>query len=388
MCSQTKQKGNILIVDDIPKNLQVLGSILIKEGHQVAFARAGEEALRLAASTDFELILLDVMMPGLNGFEVCRRLRSSMKNQTVPVIFLTARVEQESIIEGFKSGGQDYITKPFHAEELLARVNTQLELRYKTKELALLNASLEQKVEKRTLEIRQANAKLSKLDQAKSNFLALVSHELRTPLNALNGFSEMLVQTHLDEEQKEYLGFMRVSAERLMRFSEAAILISQLENERYTLSKQIHDVADIIQSAVVRVRADMACFPSLKILEAAHVEADFDLLENAFGHIIFNACQHNREGEKVEITINAFGSNCLIVVRDFGPGFSEEIMGTLFKKFSSDKILYHSDGLGLGLTTARMIMAAHDGDIKVENLPQSGAKVSMILPLAKCPKDL
>ena len=119
----------ILIVDDLPKNLMVLGNILLKEKFQIAYAKNGKEALAQAFETDFDLILLDIMMPEMDGFEVCSILRDDERTAKTPIIFLTAKNDTESIIKGFEVGAQDYLTKPFNTNELLARVHTHLELK-------------------------------------------------------------------------------------------------------------------------------------------------------------------------------------------------------------------------------------------------------------------
>ncbi len=374
----------ILIVDDIPKNLQILGNVLAGKGYKVAFARSGEEALRILENSSFDLILLDIMMPGIDGFETCRQIRKIPKEQDTPIIFLSARIEQESIVEGFHSGGQDYITKPFQQEELLARVSTHLDLRFKSLEVKKLNQHLEQKVDERTHQLKKAYKKLERLDEAKNNFLALVSHELRTPLNALNGFSEMLSSTTLNEEQEEYLDYMRKSSNRLMRFADAAILISQLESQSYQISREAHNIRDVIEEAIIRIRAEFPeCQPIIKQEIPVLGSADDELILKAMMHVIRNACQHNTAERPIEINISKQENMGKISIRDFGEGFSEEVMNVLFKKFSGDKLMHHSEGLGLGLATVRLIIQAHEGDIRIFNHDDDGGVVEILLPLAQ-----
>lgn len=135
----------ILIVDDIPKNIQILGSVLIENKYNVEFATNGEEALQWAMNENFDLILLDVMMPEMDGFEVCTKLKSNYKTKEIPIIFLTAKNDSESIVAGFKTGAVDYISKPFNAEELLVRVNTHIKLQYAQKQLQEKNTELAKK---------------------------------------------------------------------------------------------------------------------------------------------------------------------------------------------------------------------------------------------------
>lgn len=137
--------NKILVVDDIKKNIQVLGSILGKEGYAVSYATDGSKALEMTTTDDFDLILLDVMMPGIDGFEVCRRLKEERKTQEIPILFLTAKSEQDDIVRGLQQGAVDYLTKPFNTAELLARVKTHMTLRQAQHTICLRNAELEEK---------------------------------------------------------------------------------------------------------------------------------------------------------------------------------------------------------------------------------------------------
>ena len=179
--------AKVLIVDDVPANLDVLSQSLDDSGYNVLVATSGEIALKVAAQTGPDLILLDVMMPGIDGFETCRRLKANPELQDTPVLFLTARDELSGVLEGFQVGGLDYITKPFQKEEVLIRIRTHLErtrlaqeLAKKNHELADLNAHLEQKVEERTVELRQKVKELEGKDRIAQHLLTL--HSLQETL--------------------------------------------------------------------------------------------------------------------------------------------------------------------------------------------------------------
>jgi len=155
-----KRKANILIVDDVSRNIQILGSILRGEGYSLAFATSGQQALDIVASQHFDLVLLDVMMPGMNGFEVCRKLQEEPVTAQIPVIFLTAKTATDDIVEGLEAGAVDYVTKPFNAPELNARVRTHLRLRQVEEELRERNAELVKVNE----ELQQTMQQLNKLE--------------------------------------------------------------------------------------------------------------------------------------------------------------------------------------------------------------------------------
>jgi len=182
MSKDSTRKFKVLIVDDVPKNIQLAGSILQKEGYHISFANNGETALNLTKTNDFDLILLDIMMPEMDGFEVCGQLKQKPETRDIPIIFLTAKTGTESTIKGFEIGAVDYVTKPFNEKELLARVRTHLELRDAQKNL------------------REANA-------TKDKFFSIIAHDLKNPFNALLGLSKLLLQNFdiFDDDKKNIL---------------------------------------------------------------------------------------------------------------------------------------------------------------------------------------
>ena len=181
----------ILIVDDNPQNLQVLGNLLQKEKYEIEFAVNGEATLDWLINRQFDLILLDINMPGMNGFEVCKRIRSDKKMYDVPIIFLSAESERESILKGFEVGAQDFVIKPFDSRELLARVKTQLDLKSKTEKLEKINEWLGKKIENwlkvsvdrpRGVETSDLSAKLIEFDKNQSYVLKDICLELSTSI--------------------------------------------------------------------------------------------------------------------------------------------------------------------------------------------------------------
>lgn len=175
--------ARILTVDDVPANLDVLSQSLESDGYNVLVATSGEAAIQVARQTSPDLILLDVMMPGIDGFETCRRLKADPDTADAPVIFLTARNELEGVLEGFQAGGVDYIAKPFQKEEVLIRIRTHLERDRLARDLADLNAHLEQKVQERTAELRQKVVELEGRDRIAQHLLTY--HSLDETLGVL-----------------------------------------------------------------------------------------------------------------------------------------------------------------------------------------------------------
>src|SRR5262245_15914842 len=193
--------SHILVVDDLTKNLQVVGTMLRAQGYDVMPATSGPHALELVQMDPPDLILLDLMMPEMDGLEVCRRLKADPLTQPIPVIFLTASNEMEHLVKGFEVGAVDYVTKPFNAPELLARVRTHLELK-QARDLIFRNG----------LELRRLN-------EEKNEIMGIAAHDLRSPLNAVKGYSEMVL---------EDAALGRENAELIQRIHEAATRMAEM----------------------------------------------------------------------------------------------------------------------------------------------------------------
>ena len=211
---------------------------------------AAVDALEIARYKLPDLILLDIAMPVMDGYEVCARLKADPATRDIPVIYLTARTEPEDILKGFESGAVDYILKPFNATELIARVKTHLELRAKTEALKTMNQRLEEEVKLRTAEITEANLnltetnrkletayeELSNLDKAKDEFIQHINHELRTPLQGIHGFTLILEDIVETPEQKEYLQSINSLVKRLVKLSEISLLFTEIKAKNYKIT--------------------------------------------------------------------------------------------------------------------------------------------------------
>jgi len=372
----------ILIVDDISKNIQILGNILSQKDYDVAYAQSGEEALKLCENQQFDLILLDIMMPGMDGYEVCKKLKKQEHTTDIPIIFLTAKAEMDSIIKGFEVGGQEYITKPFNSLELLARVQTHLLLQSQKKELVKVNNNLEDMVAARTTDLNEANKRLSQLDQAKTNFLALISHEMRTPLNGIIGLTQLLEQTDIDTSQKEYLNFLTEASSRLVKFSEIALLITRLKIDKYNpdilpvslihlITTAIDQFKGVFPNSTIRINFTP---PEKKLL----VMADSDLAVIGIGMILENTNQFAGSGALLEIKIVEKEAFVEIHFNDNGPGFTEAALEHIFELFSSGDIMHH-EGTGLSLATLKLISDVQNAQVNVMNSKEGGATIILTM---------
>lgn len=370
----------ILIVDDVSKNIQILGNILSQKAYQIAYAQNGNQALDICKVQDFDLILLDIMMPGIDGYQVCNHLKNNPKTADIPIIFLTAKADMDSIIHGFETGGQDYITKPFNAAELLARVNNHLLIKRQKEQLKKMNLHLEDIVNERTNELENANRKLNIIDQAKSNFLSLISHEIRTPLNGVLGLTELLGGTNIDDKQKEYLQNLEDVSKRLFKFSDAALLITALKINSYRPDVLPVSLSNILVDATNEFRKSGSNLKISTVLPDKDllVLVDSELIKTCILYIFENASKFAVPDPELNILLNVNVNGVKISFKDNGPGFSKEALESLFDLFSAGDIL-HSEGTGLGLATVKLILDAHEAKIDVCNIDSGGAEVVITL---------
>ncbi len=372
----------ILIVDDTPENIDVLNGLLSDFKRKIAID--GERALKIAFSdTPPDLILLDIMMPGMDGYEVCKRLRENDVTKDIPVIFLTAKSTREDIIKGFESGGQDYVTKPFDHHELLQRVKTHLELKSQRETLQKMNEILDQKVKERTKELEESNTKLSEaleqlkgLDHAKTNFLKLISHEVRTPINGIMGSTYFLEEIVEDEEMTEFIDMLKVSVERLNRLSNMALEITEMETFTELRATDTIDLAEIVSNAIEQENNDNFTFDTQ--LNSAPCNGESDRISKAVSELVNNAIKFSK-GNTIEVTTGVDEKYAKVRITNNSDDIDERKIQELFKPFglSGDHTDNHT---GLGLTYANAVAALHNGKLEIEN---SNGKTSVTLKFLK-----
>jgi two-component system, sensor histidine kinase and response regulator len=382
-----EKKPLILIVDDVSRNLKLLGSILYEKKYEIAMADSGKEALRILQEISPDLILLDIMMPEMDGYEVCKVLKENESTASIPVIFLTAKSEADHIVKGFEYGAADYITKPFNAKELLSRVATHIDLKLRSEELLSLNNNLEKIVISRTEELAEAKARLEKLDKSKTYFLSLLAHELNTPINEINGFTNLLKSSMSDEEDLESLHYIDLSVSRLKKYADLSSLLTRLKAEKYEfqfeeyrldnlIDEVIFEMKDYANSCKVRFNVNMCT-------NCKNIRYDHFLIKKAFYLIIENAIKHSPDNGIVHITGTNTGKEYIVKIQDQGNGFSPDSLETLFELFTSDEIMHHKEGFGLGLATVKIIIDSHQGRIFAKNLENNGAEIILCFNLSE-----
>ncbi|MGA1867904.1 MAG: response regulator [bacterium] len=388
MSNDLSRNYNVLIVDDEPNILKSCERLFQSSNNiNVWKSTDGNEALSMAKSINFDLFLLDIMLPVIDGFVICDYLKADPKTNDIPIIFLTGRDEAGLIVKGFEHGAQDYITKPFNAQELLARVKTHLELREKTERLSSMNCILEKKVAERTAQLAEANEKLLNLEKTKSTFLALISHELRTPLTGITILINLIEESMQSDKQKEYMRCLKTSTDSLIKFSETALLITSLKACKNKIVTKPIPVKSLIIIAIGRTqyRADQKNLRLImeEMSEKPEILVDRELIEQCLENILDNAIRYSPERSGIVLKAIDNKDSVVIEINDSGPGFSEESLRMLFEFFVSDDIAHHTEGLGLGLAAVKLIMDAHFGKIEVENRQEGGASVRLIFGVNK-----
>lgn len=354
--------NKVLIVDDIPENLQVLSNVLYQQGIEVGFATSGEQALEAIENIMPDLILLDVQMPEMDGFEVCNKLKSLPKTKNIPIIFLTAKTDQEDIIRGFEIGAVDYITKPFQSQELVSRVKTHLELN-----------NSKRIIENQLIQLRQTNATKDKL-------FSLIAHDLKGPINALVGISDILIEDfdRLNTEQlKKMHKSIKETSVKGLKLLQNLLEWSQIQTGRIAFSPKPHSIArtvdDILQ--LLSLNADLKNLKIQNKCDTTHrIFFDYNMIHAVLRNLIGNSIKFSESNG--EIFIESFENKDFweIQIHDFGIGISQENIENLFKieNHSLINVTSKEKGTGLGLIICKEYIQKHLGDIWVESNQKTG----------------
>ncbi len=375
-------KPKILIIDDIPDNIQILGSFLIDNNYNVSFSTTADESLKLIKKNNYDLILLDIMMPDINGYELCKIIKKNKLKSEIPIIFITAKTDSDSIVEGFKIGAVDYISKPINKFELLSRVKTHIKLYKQNKYLQNINITLEQKVEERTQELNKLNDQLEILEQAKSDFLKLISHELRTPITEINLIAQILKSIIKNSKQNEYIEKLNNATNRLIEISELALLITTLKIETPREYDEILDIKYIIESVVGKYYFK-AKEKNLKLdlkIENFNIYGDYNLFQKCVEIVLDNSIKYSIDNSEIIIKTYIKNKKRILEFIDSGAGFNTSNFNAITDVFNNLNIDNHKEGMGLGYQALKMILDFHNGNIEISNKEEGkGAIVKILL---------
>lgn len=349
--------STILIVDDNAENLRVLKNVLDQPGRDVRAATSGPPALAVAQKMPIDLILLDINMPGMDGYEVCRRLKSHPATQDIPVIFLSANTETENIVQGFALGGADYITKPFEIAEVEARVNTHLQLSRLQRQLARHNEELEATVQARTSELREAHAKLFRLDAAKDDFFRLISHEVRTPLNGMVALEIALSDLGGDDPLEEPHQIFLKSFRSMVEIVDHALALVEFKGEaegQSTETIRLGELIDVAHRSIASFAAENAVvLPPVKGDSTHRVRGEVRHYQLALREVLKAAILLTAPEQAVEVHLT---DPLTVLVASHGRAFEAEELAGIFEIFGPRHALASTLDLGLGPCVANQVL--------------------------------
>ncbi|MBI9033101.1 MAG: response regulator [Bacteroidales bacterium] len=382
--------SRILIIEDMPKNLQLIGTILKKENYLVSMASNAKDALVSIERELPDLILSDIMLPGMNGFVFCEKLKSIETYKNIPIIFLSGLTDKLNKVHGFSIGASDYITKPIEKDELLARVKTHLTIRKLSKELEETNIDLERKVSERTKELLLAKDKAEESERVKTAFLASISHELRTPLNSIIGFSDLILNDIISQNPIEYVKNINTSGLQLLEIIEGIFSMALLETGETVINHNefiLNDVMDDIRNQISlehqsRNNPNLQVFYQELVGEKLIVlRTDKFKLKQILLILINNALKFTNEGS-VNYGFVLNPENLCFYVKDTGIGIPEKDNQIIFDRFrqldQTDSKLY--GGLGVGLSIAKQLSEILEFELNFESKLNQGSTFYLNIP--------
>jgi len=377
-------KATVLVVDDTQDNLALMSSLL-RSDYRVKIATSGEKALRIAMSdSPPDLILLDIMMPDMDGYEVCVQLKNNPKTEHIPVIFLTAKAEEDDEKRGLELGAVDYITKPISPPLVMARVRNHLALKGMTDFL-----------QERNTELKEARATADHANQAKSDFLASMSHELRSPLNAILGFAQLLESDTPPPtpDQKESLTRILKAGWHLLGLINEVLDLAKVESRQVSLTREPLSLGEVMIECEDMVRSQAEphgihlLFPSS--IPKAFVLADRTRVKQVLLNLLSNAIKYNREDGTVKFDC-ALGSEGFtrVSIRDSGYGLRPDQVGDLFQAFNRlGQEAGGVEGTGIGLVVTKQLVELMGGRVGVESTVGVGSNFWFELPSAAGPAN-
>ena len=376
------EKATILVVDDTPDNLALMNSLL-KDDYKVRIANGGEKALKIAVSdSPPDLILLDITMPGMDGYEVCQRLKRDPRTMNIPVIFLTAKAEMEDEKKGLELGAVDYITKPMSPPIVMARVKNHLALK-----------AMADVLQKKNLELEKARAAAEKANLAKSDFLSSMSHELRSPLNAILGFAQLLETAAplLTPAQVANIDQILQAGWHLLRLINEILDLSAIESGKVSLSSEAVSLAELLSECEdmmetqAQERGLHMTFPRFD--HPVFVWVDRTRLKQIIINLLSNAIKYNRERGSVIVECSASAPGRIrISVKDTGAGLPPELLAQLFQPFNRlGQAVGDVAGTGIGLMVTKRLAELMDGVLGVESTVGKGSVFWCELAAAAAP---
>jgi len=369
--NKLENKNLILLVDDQPKNLQLAATVL-NPFYKLLIAGNGVNAIKIAKDKKPDLILLDIMMMDMSGYEVCKELKNLPETSDIPIIFLTAKTEEQDIVKGFELGGVDYITKPFKAKEMLARIKTHIELRQANKT------------------IEKQNNELVKINNEKDKFFSIIAHDLRSPFTGLLSLTQMLAEEFEDftkEEMVRTINSLKESASILYKLLENLLSWSLIKRglmefnfEKLNLYYAVNSNLEILEQRAIQKKIALINNTDPEIF----VYSDKNIIYTVLRNLISNSVKFTPSGGSVTVNSQDLKNKIEISVKDTGIGISEVDLHRLFKidEKVSNKGTEGEPSTGLGLLLCKELIEKNNGEIYVKSEIGKGSEFAFTLPKA------
>lgn len=359
---KTAPQPDILVVDDNPANLQLLVGMLQECGYRVRPVTSGAQGLRAVRAAPPDLVLLDITMPEMDGYEVCRRLKADPASREIPVLFVSALVETEDKVRAFEAGGVDFVSKPFQFAEVAARVRTHLQLRRQQRELA------------------EGLRRERELEQLRDRLTHMIAHDMRSPLLAMN-LTLNLIRRSAPPEDAALLAGAQAALQSLVEMITQMLDVSRMEAGALVSRPEVFDVAELAHT-VLRSLQPLAGEVAVKVQadETVLAHADRELIRRVLANLVGNALKFAPTRGHVNVRVASCNGHVRVEVTDDGPGIDPKYHAKIFEKFGQVEADQKKFGTGLGLTFAKMVVEAQGGKIGVISAIGQGSTFWITLP--------
>lgn len=373
----------MLVVDDNKEIVEVFTKFLARDGYQIKSTTNAHDALKLVEQFKPDVIVLDVIMPGLSGIEICRQIKSSDKTRLLPIVLVTGKTERSNRLAGIEAGADDLLTKPVDLVELTTRVRSLIRTKQLYEAVEQYNQELEQRVEARTSELREANQRLDELSKLKGRILNTIAHELRTPLGETKNALWLINQEDPPERMRDLVDRMNDSFRQLeLKIDDISVYADPTELKRTPTS-----TADLIAGALGRVRQirgrnidDV----ELKVeRNLPPIDVDSNRMTRVMANLIDNGLKYG-SGKPVSVQAKRVDDGVYIAIHDNGPGISDEAKQIMFQLFrqGDESVKRRYGGIGLGLAMVKTILEAHHIELTYKSSPETGTTFMFTLPIA------
>ena len=373
-------RKKILLVDDDQVSLTLLENILSDE-YETVSCRSGEEALEVIAGEKPDIVILDITMPGMNGYEVCRVLKSDDATKSIPVIFVTVSGNESDETKGFEVGAADFISKPYSRSVLRSRVKTHLEIK-----------EMLEKYKRQANRVNNLNSALKELDNLKKRFLGVAAHDLWNPLLSIRSMSQTMTMSDLEKEERgKFFDAIYKSSNRMLKVVTDLLDISAIEESVFDILLSNGSLSQIVLERVELAEVIAKRYGVSLVTKFEEIpESIFDKrrIEQVIDNLLNNAIKCSEPGEVVTISTKLNGDNLEVTVSDQGPGLPDNLTEKLEEESLQGryKLIEDDDmGTGLGLYIAMQVVHAHGGQIKVES--KAGVSSAFTVTLPKSPPE-